>query len=107
MKAINPGMISSYGVKEGFMSVPWFSSFWVLVGFDVVGLPAVAQRAMSYKDSKSLHSGIICGTVVSLVLSPCLYRRGEGYKETLRKGHSPVLGALKKLTSKHKAHPLS
>jgi sodium/pantothenate symporter len=61
-------MISPYGVKEGFMTVPWVSSFWVLVGFAVVGLPAVAQRAMSYKDSKSLHSGIIYGTVVSIVL---------------------------------------
>ncbi len=68
MKAINPGMISPYGVREGFMTVPWVSSFWVLVGFAIIGLPAVAQRAMSYKDSKSLHSGIIYGTIVSLVL---------------------------------------
>mgnify|MGYP000261553564 CR=1 FL=1 len=68
MKAVNPGMISPYGVKEGFMTVPWVSSFWVLVGFAVIGLPAVAQRAMSYKDSKSLHSGILYGTTVSLVL---------------------------------------
>jgi sodium/pantothenate symporter len=68
MKAVNPGMISPYGVKEGFMTVPWVSSFWVLVGFAVIGLPAIAQRAMSYKDSKSLHSGIVYGTVVSLVL---------------------------------------
>ena len=45
MKELNPGMISPYGVQEGFMSVPWVSSFWVLVGFAVVGLPAVAQRA--------------------------------------------------------------
>ncbi len=68
MKAINPGMISPYGVKEGFMTVPWVSSFWVLVGFAIIGLPAVAQRAMSYKNSKSLHSGIIYGSIVSLVL---------------------------------------
>lgn len=68
MKAVNPGMISPYGVKEGFMTVPWVSSFWVLVGFAVIGLPAVAQRAMSYKNSKSLHAGILYGTAVSLVL---------------------------------------
>lgn len=68
MKAVNPGMISPYGVSEGFMTVPWVSSFWVLVGFAIIGMPAVAQRAMSYKDSKSLHSGIVYGTVVSLVL---------------------------------------
>ncbi len=68
MKAINPGMISPYGVKAGFMTVPWVSSFWVLVGFAIIGLPAVAQRAMSYKSSKSLHSGIIYGSIVSLAL---------------------------------------
>ncbi|PIE54412.1 MAG: sodium/panthothenate symporter [Dethiosulfovibrio peptidovorans] len=68
MKAINPGMISPYGAKEGFMTVPWVSSFWVLVGFAVIGLPAIAQRAMSYKDSKSLHSGIVYGTITSLLL---------------------------------------
>lgn len=68
MKAINPGMISPYGVKAGFMTVPWVSSFWVLVGFAIIGLPAVAQRAMSYKNSKSLHSGIIYGSIVSLAL---------------------------------------
>jgi sodium/pantothenate symporter len=68
MKELNPGMISPYGVQEGFMSVPWVSSFWVLVGFAVVGLPAVAQRAMSYRDSRSLHSGILYGTVVSIVM---------------------------------------
>ena len=76
MKAINPGMISPYGVKEGFMTVPWVSSFWVLVGFAVIGLPAVAQRAMSYKDSKSLHSGIIYGTIVSLVLLTGMHLAG-------------------------------
>ena len=68
MKALDPGMITPYGVQEGFMSVPWVSSFWVLVGFAVVGIPAVAQRAMSYRDSKSLHSGIIYGAVVSIVM---------------------------------------
>ncbi|GAB1428515.1 sodium/pantothenate symporter [Aminivibrio sp.] len=76
MKAINPGMISPYGVREGFMTVPWVSSFWVLVGFAVVGLPAVAQRAMSYRDSKSLHSGIIYGTVVSLLLLTGMHLAG-------------------------------
>ncbi len=68
MKAINPGMISPFGVKEGFMTVPWVSSFWVLVGFATIGLPSISQRAMSYKDSKSLNSGIKIGTLVSLVL---------------------------------------
>ena len=68
MKAVNPNMLSPYGVREGFMTVPWVSSFWVLVGFAVIGLPAIAQRAMSYKDSKSLHSGMLYGTAISIVL---------------------------------------
>lgn len=68
MKAVNIGMITPFGVQDGFMTIPWVTSFWVLVGFAVIGLPSVAQRAMSYRDAKSLHSGILFGTMVSLVL---------------------------------------
>src|SRR5699024_6048107 len=68
MKAIDPGMISPFGVEKGFMTKAWVTSFWILVGFAVIGLPSVSQRAMSYKDSKSLHSGIKYGTVVSVIL---------------------------------------
>lgn len=68
MKGIDAGLISPFGVEDGFMTKTWVTSFWVLVGFAVIGLPSVAQRAMSYKDSKSLHSGIKYGTVVSIVL---------------------------------------
>ncbi len=68
MKAINSGMISPFGVTEGFMTIPWVSSFWVLVGFAVVGLPAISMRAMSYKDTKSLKRGIKYGTLISILL---------------------------------------
>ncbi|MDI9502278.1 MAG: sodium/pantothenate symporter [Tissierellia bacterium] len=68
LKATNVGMITPFGVQEGFMTIPYVTSFWVLVGFAVIGLPSVAQRAMSYKDAKSLHSGILYGTIVSLIL---------------------------------------
>lgn len=68
MKAIDPGMISPFGVEEGFMTRAWVTSFWILVGFAIIGLPSVSQRAMSYKNSKSLHSGIKYGTVVSIIL---------------------------------------
>lgn len=64
----NPGLITPYGTEEGFMTMAWVTSFWILVGFAIVGLPQVATRAMSYKDSKSLKKGIIYGTVVSMVL---------------------------------------
>lgn len=68
MKAIDPGMISPFGVEDGFMTKAWVTSYWVLVGFAVIGLPSVSQRAMSYKDSKSLSSGIKYGTLVSIIL---------------------------------------
>jgi sodium/pantothenate symporter len=68
MRAIDPGMISPYGVTEGFMTKAWVTSFWVLVGFATIGLPSISQRAMSYKDCKSLNQGIKVGTVVSIAI---------------------------------------
>ena len=50
------------------MTVAWVTSFWILVGFAVVGIPSVSQRAMSYKDTKSLHDGLKYGTIVSAIL---------------------------------------
>lgn len=68
MASINPGTITPFGVTEGNMSILWVTSFWILVGFAVVGIPSVSQRAMSYKNTKSLHQGIIYGTIVSMIL---------------------------------------
>jgi sodium/pantothenate symporter len=68
MAATQPGSITPFGIKDGFMTVPWVSSFWILVGFAIIGLPSVSQRAMSYKDSNSLKMGIKYGTVVSIIL---------------------------------------
>ncbi|CCQ95134.1 pantothenate:sodium symporter [[Clostridium] ultunense Esp] len=68
MQQIDPGLITPFGVTEGFMTKAWVTSFWVLVGFAIVGLPSVSARAMSYKDSKSLNRGIKYGTVVSMIL---------------------------------------
>lgn len=68
MALINHGMITPFGVTEGKMTIIWVTSFWILVGFAVVGIPSVSQRAMSYKDTKSLHQGIKYGTVVSMIL---------------------------------------
>lgn len=68
MASIDPGMITPFGVTEGNMTILWVTSFWILVGFAVVGIPSVSQRAMSYKDTKSLHQGIKYGTIVSMIL---------------------------------------
>lgn len=66
--AIDPGMISPLGVNPEFTSMAWVTSFWVLVGFGIIGLPQVATRAMSYKNSSSLKNAIIYGTIVSMIL---------------------------------------
>lgn len=68
MKIANEGLITPFGVTEGLMTVGWVTSFWILVGFAVVGIPSVSQRAMSYKDTKSLHKGLKYGTIVSVIL---------------------------------------
>lgn len=38
-------------------------SFWILVGFGTLGLPQTAVRAMSFKDTKSLHSAMWIGVL--------------------------------------------
>lgn len=68
MREVNPGLITPFGVQEGFMTKAWVTSFWILVGFAIVGLPSVAVRAMSYKDTSSLHRGIKYGTLISMIL---------------------------------------
>lgn len=68
MKAIDPGMITPFGVQEGFMTKPWVTSYWILVGFATIGLPSISQRAMSYKDTESLNRGIKFGTLVSMLI---------------------------------------
>lgn len=69
VKAINPGAITPFGTGAGAdMTKAWVTSFWVLVGFATIGLPSVSQRAMSYKDSKSLHQALKIGTLVSIII---------------------------------------
>ncbi|MHA7139254.1 sodium/pantothenate symporter [Rossellomorea arthrocnemi] len=63
LKAENPNLLSPHG-HDGELSARYISSFWILVGVGVVGLPQVAVRAMSYKNSRSLHRALIIGTIV-------------------------------------------
>jgi sodium/pantothenate symporter len=63
LKAENPNLLSPNGAN-GELSARYISSFWILVGVGVVGLPQVAVRAMSYKNSRSLHRALIIGTIV-------------------------------------------
>ncbi|TRM11258.1 sodium/panthothenate symporter [Lentibacillus cibarius] len=63
LSAENPNLITPYGV-DGSLSPAYVSSFWILVGVGVVALPQIAVRAMSYKDSRSMHRALIIGTIV-------------------------------------------
>ncbi|RPF54411.1 sodium/pantothenate symporter [Aquisalibacillus elongatus] len=59
----NPNLVTPYG-NDGNLSALYVSSFWILVGVGVIGLPQVAVRAMSYRDSRSMHRALIIGTIV-------------------------------------------
>ncbi|WP_088007137.1 sodium/pantothenate symporter [Indiicoccus explosivorum] len=67
LTAENPNLITPFG-PDGTLSKAYVSSFWILVGVGVVGLPQIAVRAMSYKSSKSMHRAIIIGTIVTGVI---------------------------------------
>lgn len=64
---IDPALITPYGPDQ-FLSQPFMLSFWILVCFGVIGLPHAAVRCMSYKDSQSLHKGIIFSTIMMALL---------------------------------------
>ncbi|MEH7332889.1 sodium/pantothenate symporter [Neobacillus drentensis] len=63
LAAENPNLISPFGADRE-LTPAYVSSFWILVGVGVVGLPQITVRAMSYKNSKAMHSAIIIGTIV-------------------------------------------
>ncbi len=60
----NPNLVTPYGA-EGNLGMAYVSSFWILVGVGVVGLPQIAVRAMSYKNARSMHRALIIGTLVT------------------------------------------
>ncbi|WFF38761.1 sodium/pantothenate symporter [Moraxella nasibovis] len=67
LQAIDPRLLTPTGVDDK-LSATFMLSFWVLVCFGLIGLPHTAIRAMAYKDSRSLHRGILVGTAVMTVL---------------------------------------
>lgn len=63
LTAENPNLVTPYGADHSLSPV-YVSSFWILVGVGVVGLPQISVRAMSYRNSKAMHRAIIIGTFV-------------------------------------------
>ncbi|MEH7226590.1 sodium/pantothenate symporter [Bacillus sp. JJ1566] len=61
--AENPNLVSPFG-HDGSLTPLYLSSFWILVGVGVVGLPQIAVRAMSYRHAKAMHQAMVIGTVV-------------------------------------------
>lgn len=59
----NPNLLSPFGSDRSLTPL-YISSFWILVGVGVVGLPQVSVRAMSYKNARAMHRAIIIGTIV-------------------------------------------
>jgi sodium/pantothenate symporter len=61
--AINPNLVTPFGA-DGSLSSLYVSSFWVLIGIGVVGLPQISVRAMSYKNTRAMHRAMIIGTII-------------------------------------------
>jgi len=72
---INPNLITPFGA-DGNLTAAYVSSYWILVGVGVVALPQIAVRAMSYRDSRSMHRAIMIGTVVVGVIMLCMHLIG-------------------------------
>ncbi|NIY94361.1 sodium/pantothenate symporter [Vibrio diazotrophicus] len=64
---IDPALVSPYGPNH-FLSQPFILSFWILVCFGIIGLPQAAVRCMSYKNSASLHRGMVISTIMIALL---------------------------------------
>ena len=63
----NPRLVTPFGA-DGSLTAAYVSSFWILVGVGVVGLPQMAVRAMSYKNIRSMHRALVIGTIVTGII---------------------------------------
>lgn len=63
----NKMLLSPYGSNGSLTSI-YVSSFWVLVGVGLVGIPHIAINSMLYKNEKSLKQSIIIGTIVIFIV---------------------------------------
>lgn len=75
LKAIDPGLISPRGPANA-VPVPMMLSFWILVGLAVPGLPQTAQKCLGYKDSRSMHTAMLVGTLVIGFVLLCVHLAG-------------------------------
>ena len=58
----DPMLLTPYGAGNA-IPLPYMLSFWVLVGFGILGLPQTTQKCLGFKDSRSLHRAMVIGTL--------------------------------------------
>jgi len=75
LKAIDVGLITPYG-PDGAVPPPMMFSFWILVGFGVLGLPQTTQKCLAYRDAKSMHQAMLLGTLIIGFLLLCTHLAG-------------------------------
>ena len=64
---INEKIITPFGAT-GSLTPSYVSSFWVLVGVGVIGIPQIAINSMLYKNKRSLKQSIIVGSIVIFIV---------------------------------------
>ncbi|MBF0746290.1 sodium/pantothenate symporter [Gemella sp. 19428wG2_WT2a] len=65
--AQNPNLLTPFGAT-GTLTPMYVSSFWVLVGVGLIGIPHVAVNSMLYKNTRHLKQSIIIGTIVIFIV---------------------------------------
>ena len=75
LKSIDKGLITPTGAGNA-VPQPFILSFWVLVGLGILGLPQTTQRCMAYKDSHSMHSAMLIGTLIIGFIILCAHLSG-------------------------------
>jgi len=65
--SINEKILTPFGA-DGSLTAKYVSSFWVLVGVGVIGIPQIAINSMLYKNTRSLKQSIIIGTIVIFIV---------------------------------------
>jgi sodium/pantothenate symporter len=77
MESDAPGLVTPFGPEGSPLNAAlWTISFWILVGFGLLGLPHVGIRAMSYRDANSMARAMVIGTVVVGLIMLALHLAG-------------------------------
>lgn len=63
LRETDPALLSPTGPGNAIPK-PFILSFWVLVGFAVLGLPQTTQKCLGFRDARSMNTGMIIGTFV-------------------------------------------